>query len=81
MSNRKRRHDPAREVADFNARYPVGTMVKYWRGVVGDDEHGGVGATRTKAEVLSGHTAVIWIEGCSGCVALSHVVVLEAMPI
>ncbi|WP_256701045.1 hypothetical protein [Caballeronia sordidicola] len=30
--------------------------------------------TRTPAEVLSGHTAVVWLDGKSGCVAVSHCV-------
>jgi hypothetical protein len=29
--------------------------------------------TRGKAEILSGHTAVIWLEGESACVALDAV--------
>jgi len=29
--------------------------------------------TRSEAQLLSGHTAVVWIEGISGCYALSHV--------
>ena len=34
---------------------------------------GKIGTTRSHAEVLSGHTAVVWITGCVGCVCLSHV--------
>ncbi len=26
----------------------------------------------TEAQVLGGHTAVVWLAGVSGCVALSH---------
>jgi hypothetical protein len=29
--------------------------------------------TRSRAEVLSGHTAVIWLVGVRGCVALERV--------
>ena len=60
----------------FNAAHPVGTTVRYWRGVR-EGEPSGTGKTRSEAQVLSGHTAVIWIEGCSGCIALSHVEVAQ----
>jgi hypothetical protein len=63
---------PAAEVEAFNAAWPVGTVVDYWRGAY-EGEPSDRGATRTPAQVLSGHTAVVWIEGCSGCIALSHV--------
>lgn len=53
---------------DFNAQWPVGTLVKY---------HPVIGAPayrerriRTGAYVLSGHTAVLFLDGESGCVAL-----------
>ncbi|MEJ7807053.1 MAG: hypothetical protein WKG03_14160 [Telluria sp.] len=29
--------------------------------------------TRTGAQILSGHTAVVWLDGVSGCYCLSHV--------
>lgn len=29
--------------------------------------------TRTEAQILSGHTAVVWLDGVSGCYCLSHV--------
>jgi len=54
--------------AQWNAKHPIGTEVEY---------HPVIGApafrlrkTRTQAQVLSGHTAVVWLEGESGCVAL-----------
>jgi hypothetical protein len=58
-------------VAKWNERFPVGTRVRYWTG----DRYGigKVSTTRTLAEVLSGHTAVVWVNGEAGCVALSHV--------
>jgi len=57
----------------WNAFHAVGTVVDYWRGVREGFEPSGRGATRTPASVLSGHTAVVWIEGCTGCITLSHV--------
>jgi len=56
----------------FNAAHPVGTVVRYWCGVR-EGAPSGVGPTRSLAYVLSGHTAVVFIEGTSGCIALSHV--------
>lgn len=61
-----------RQVAEWNAQHPVGTRVRYWRGER-KGEPSGEGITHSPATVLGGHTAVAWIEGCSGCVALSHV--------
>ncbi|MGV2904634.1 hypothetical protein [Achromobacter sp. AGC25] len=46
--------------------------------LVGVDHHGfhlslaQTFKTKTEAEVLSGHTAVVWLEGKRGCVAVSH---------
>lgn len=65
----------ARIVYEFNALYPVGTPVDYFSCLA--DMRQGQFAMRTKtrqpAQVLSGHTAVVWIEGKGGAVALSHV--------
>ena len=60
------------KVAAFNKSFPVGTQVKYWKGLK-EGAPTGTGATRSEAELLGGHTAVVWVEGCTGAVALSHV--------
>jgi hypothetical protein len=60
-----------RLVDKFNDQFPVGTKVRYWRGV--REGIGKEGVTNHAATLLSGHTAVAWIDGCSGCVSLSHV--------
>lgn len=65
-----RRPNPQHAVDVWNKCNPtVGTPVKVRK----DD--GQIVATRTRshAEVLSGHTAVIWLEGISGCYALDRV--------
>lgn len=67
--------DLAAEVTDWNDANAVGTVVRYWRGAK-SGEPSGVGETVSRAAVLGGHTAVIWINGCSGCIALSHVEVV-----
>jgi hypothetical protein len=61
----------AREVEAFNARVPVGARVRYWRGRR-EGAPSGEGAVRYPAEEVGG-TASVWIEGCLGSVALSHV--------
>jgi hypothetical protein len=65
-----------REAAAFNADYPIGTLVNYWRGVR-EGEPSGQGETYWQATVLGNHTAVAWIVGCRGCIALSHVQVVK----
>lgn len=83
------RIDPvaAQAAADFNDTHPVGTEVDYWRGArdlhrVDGRSHrfepSGRGVTTGRAMVLGGHTAVIWISGCSGAIALTHVRVVES---
>lgn len=67
-----KRKNPEQEVAAFNALYPIGTMMYYWRGAK-EALPSDSGPLTSPASVLSGHTAVAWIEGCSGCIALSHV--------
>lgn len=56
-------------VTTWNQHYPIGTLVLVRR----DD--GSVFRTTTKgaAEMLSGHTPVIWLEGVRGCYALDRV--------
>ena len=49
----------------------LGAPVRYWTGERTGPGVGGV--TRTGAEVLGGHTAVLWVEGVPGAIALSHV--------
>lgn len=67
----------AQAVADrFNAAAPVGTYVRYWRGVR-QGPPSGFGRVYHPATVLGGHSAVAWISGCSGCVGLSHVEPLD----
>lgn len=57
--------------ATWNDVYRVGTVVRYWTGA--RQGEGKLSTTRTEAVVLSGHTAVVWVEGHSACVALTHV--------
>jgi hypothetical protein len=63
-----------RECDRFNALVAVGTDVEY-HPVIGEPKWR-VRKTRTPASVLSGHTAVVWLEGEAGCVALDAVEVI-----
>lgn len=59
------------KVDSFNKRNPVGTAVRYWPGV--REGEGIESKTRSEATVLSGHTPVVCVEKCAGCIALTHV--------
>lgn len=57
------------EVNAWNTKYPVGTKVQ----VRLDSGETKETVTRSRAEVLSGHSAVICLEGVIGCYLLSRV--------
>ncbi len=59
----------AAKVEAFNRRYQVGQQVMLRK----DDQTTVNTKTRTAAKVLGGHSAVIWVEGISGCYALDRV--------
>ena len=55
----------------WNRMFPGGGIhVRFWTGA--REGIGRISTTRGEAEIMCG-TAVVWIEGVSGCVALSHV--------
>lgn len=54
---------------DWNAKHPVGTAVTLTKDL-GEQVPT---KTRSVAQVLSGHSAVIWLEGISGCWLLERV--------
>lgn len=58
------------ECDKFNAAYPIGTPVTVELDFV-DEPFATV--TRSQAEVLSGHSAVIWLENVRGCYLLERV--------
>lgn len=60
----------------FNARHPVGAEVA----VRLDSGQAMITKTRSRAEVLSGHSAVIWLEGVTGCYLLDRVSPIAAAP-
>lgn len=54
----------------WNAKYPIGTPVMLKEDFC--DEPAPT-TTRSTAQVLSGHSAVVWLTGVSGCYHLTHV--------
>ena len=56
---------------EFNAKHPIGTAV-----TLRTDSKGDIATkTRSEAQVLSGHSAVIWLECGAGCWQLDRVTV------
>lgn len=65
-----------RQVARWNAAHPVGTLITAYPGARPEDDASGERldtATRSKAQVLGGHTAVVWVDGHSACICLTHI--------
>lgn len=58
-----------KKCAAWNAKHPVGTKVT----VRLDGGESRETVTRSPAEVLSGHSAVIWLDGIRGCYLLERV--------
>lgn len=58
-----------RKVNTWNAEISVGAPVNYRK----DDGMIVETFTRSEASVLSGHTAVVWLENVRGCVDLDRV--------
>ncbi|PSH05165.1 MAG: hypothetical protein CXZ00_03135 [Acidobacteria bacterium] len=71
MSIARSQLSPEQLAHKWNRRFPIGTRVRYWTGT--RDKPGKVSVTKSEAQVLGGHTAVLWVEGESGCISLSHV--------
>lgn len=65
------RPDQRKLVEDFNNNIDVGAPVRYWTGV--REGEGVLSKTKSKAELLGEHTAVVWVEGHAACIALSHI--------
>lgn len=59
----------------FNAKYPVGTPVRYWPGV--REGAGTESKTRSEAWLMGGHSVVVKVEGYAGGIALTHVEVIK----
>ena len=69
-----------KQCAAWNAKYPIGTRVKFY-GVIHnkrEDREGIIFTTCSLAQVLGGHTAVVWLDQYVGCVALDALKPFEA---
>lgn len=91
---RRARTHLARAATTWNANYEVGTLVDYWLFARDLHDVDGGGSTRVQPSgrgVTTGHamvvdelnapTAVVWIAGHVGPVALTHVRVVESAPV
>ncbi|MGW1160429.1 hypothetical protein ACWD48_19855 [Streptomyces sp. NPDC002519] len=70
------RQREAAAVDAWNAAHPAGTPVIAYPGCRPEFDGNAtriVTSTRSKATVLGGHTAVVWVHGHSACIALSHI--------
>lgn len=65
----RRKPNQEHAAADWNARVAIGSEVEYRET---SDTPPSRYKTSTPAEVMGGHTAVVWLHGKSGCVAISH---------
>lgn len=61
-------------VDNFNLKYPVGTKVRYYTGV--KDGKPSQGVTCGPADLLGGHTPVVFVEGV-GAIALTHIEIVK----
>lgn len=69
MSAKHQARHEQRIADNWNARHPIGTPVQ----VCKDDRSVIATKTRTAAQLLGGHTAVVWIEGETSCYSLRRV--------
>ena len=58
-----------KKIEDWNSSYPVGTKVIVKR----DSGEKMETVTQSEAELLGGHTPVVWVRGIRGAYALSRV--------
>lgn len=65
-------------VTDFNRDNMIGAHVQYWTGF--REGRGKFSTTRTAAELLSGHTPVVWVADEASCIALTHVEPVPQQP-
>jgi hypothetical protein len=64
-----------KQCRNWNDSYPIGTTVEY-HPVIGEAPFR-LRRTVSEASILSGHTAVVWLDGERGCVALDACVPVE----
>lgn len=55
----------------FNAAHAVGDTIRVWSGMIEGDPV--AVKIRFPAQILGGHTPIVYVTGGQGCIALSHV--------
>jgi hypothetical protein len=73
ICSKRAQRNPSIGVAAWNTAVSVGQWVDYRSDPYAEPQRF---KTRCRAEVLSGHTAVVWLEGKSGCVTLESLTVV-----
>lgn len=73
IRSKRAQRNPSIGVAAWNNAVSVGQWVDYRSDPHAEPQRF---KTRTRASVLSGHTAVVWLEGKSGCVTLESLTVV-----
>jgi hypothetical protein len=58
------------KVKAFNERYPIGSTVT----IIKDSGEKVNTKVKYAAEILSGHSPVVWLEGIAGCYMLDRVI-------
>lgn len=76
-ARQRSRSDLERICKGWNATHPVGKWVRVRR----DDGSELITKTRSEAYVLSGHTAVIFVEQITGCYLLDRVTPIDGGPL
>ncbi len=66
-------------VSNWNEQHKVGTEVDYWKGTM-DGPPSGRGRTYAAASLMCG-APVLWIQGCSGCIAISHTKIVQPIEV
>ena len=76
MTSKRAKANPAIAVAAWNNAVNVGQWVDYRSDPYAQPQRF---KTRCRAEVLSGHTPVVWLEGKSGCVSLESLTLVPVV--
>lgn len=76
MTLRQQARNAEKEVSKFNDKYSIGQKVRVYTGIKGNGAPSVETKTTSLAQALGGHTAVVWTEDVSSCIALTHVIPL-----
>jgi hypothetical protein len=57
---------------DFSAAHPISSTIKVWPGAINEKPPVEV-IVQSEAQILGGHTPVVYVSGGHGCIVLNHV--------